>query len=37
MSNRITAFDSSLHRDVRDILAFAALVAFISVLLVVCP
>jgi hypothetical protein len=37
MTIKHLAFDSSLHRDVRDTLALAALVAFASLVLLVCP
>jgi hypothetical protein len=37
MTERITAFHSSLYRDATDLLAAAALIAFTTVLLMVCP
>ena len=37
MTTKHLAFDSSLHRDVRDVLAFAALILFVTSVLLVCP
>jgi hypothetical protein len=37
MTTKHLAYDLSLHRDVRDVLALAALVAFGVLLLLVCP
>ena len=37
MTTKHLAYNLSLHRDVRDVLVLAALVAFTAVLLVVCP
>jgi hypothetical protein len=37
MTSKHLAFDSSLHRDVRDVLALAALLAFTAVILIVSP
>ena len=37
MTTKHLAFDSSLHRDVRDVLAFAALVAFTALILLAAP
>jgi len=36
MTNKHLAFDSSLHRDVRDALAAATLCVFVGVILLVC-
>ena len=36
MTTKHLAFDSSLHRDVRDTLAAATLVVFVGVILLVC-
>jgi hypothetical protein len=37
MTIKHLAFDSSLHRDVRDVLALAALIMFASLVLLICP
>ena len=37
MTTKHLAFDSSLHRDVRDVLALAVLVAFSVLILLVVP
>jgi hypothetical protein len=36
MTTKHLAFDSSLHRDVRDALAAATLFVFVGVILLVC-
>jgi hypothetical protein len=37
MTTKHLAYNSRLHRDVRDVLALAALVAFTAILLLACP
>jgi hypothetical protein len=37
MTTRIPAYNSCLHRDVRDCLAAATLIAFVAVLFLVAP